>query len=166
MVSLAFFRFFYGSIISSGETEPLKNHARRFLWMGSAGVFAAQEAPTTRGCWRSASENPQAFGGMFPKRIGLEPSLAASDPQALIVDLPLETAMFITKAREVGERGSGRHSAVGGWPKRSMTIGLAGVSMPRYGASSRTRRPARAGSNSARWPGQSGPGSWLFLSAA
>jgi len=122
MVSLAFFRFFYGSIISSGETEPLKNHARRFLWMGSAGVFAAQEAPTTRGCWRSASENPQAFGGMFPKRIGLEPSLAASDPQALIVDLPLETAMFITKAREVGERGSGRHSAVGGWPKRSTLL--------------------------------------------
>ena len=94
-------------MVSIGETEPLKNQARRFLWMGSAGVFAAHEAPTTRGCWRSASENPQAFGGMFPNRIGLEPSLAASDPHGLIVELPLETAMFITKVRAVESDAAG-----------------------------------------------------------
>ena len=41
---------YFSSVVSIGETEPLKNQARRFLWMGSVGVFAAHEAPTTRGC--------------------------------------------------------------------------------------------------------------------
>jgi len=94
-------RRYWRSAVSTCETEPLKNHASRFLWIGLAGVFAAHEAPATRGCWRSASENPQAFAGIDPKRNGREPSLAASEPQGLIVELSLVTAMFITKVREV-----------------------------------------------------------------
>ena len=94
-------------MVSIGETEPVKYQARRFLWIGCAGVFAAHEAPITRGCWRSASENPQAFGGMLPNRSGPVSLGFARDPQGLIVELPLETTMFITKVRAVESEAAG-----------------------------------------------------------